>query len=140
MLRQLKSLLPTLIEQTEVEIEALLPKLTEAFRGVVFTLGSSTIAISESRNRILKSGPFLQTFVVIRNAHTSNYNIKAAAVQARTSNHFRTLHFLQRQFDLKLFPAILKLIDIAVEKAAHLTVTTVPDDPDHWEDHSKNSI
>jgi hypothetical protein len=93
-LRQLKALLPTLVEYIEVEIEALLPKLAEAFHRVAFTLGSRTIAVSESCNRILKSRPLLPTFVGIRNAHTRNHTMKAAA-QARISNRSKRYIFLR---------------------------------------------
>jgi hypothetical protein len=139
-LRQLKTFLPTLVEYIKVKIEALLPKLTDAFRGAAFTLGSSTNAVSENCNRMLEYGPLLPTFSGIRNAHTCNHTIKAIATQTRTTSRFRTLHFLKRRFDLELSPVVLKLIDIAVENAAHRTITTLLGDPDYWEAHSKHSM
>jgi hypothetical protein len=116
--RQLKTLLPTLVEYIEVEIEALLPKRTKAFRGAAFTLGSNTIAMSETCNRMVKSGPLLPRFVGIRNAHIHNHTVTVVAFQARTSSRFRAPDFLKRQFDLELSPAILKLIGMAVAKSA----------------------
>lgn len=139
-LAQLKTLLPTLVDYIEIEIEALLPKLAEAFREGALTLGSSTTSVSESCNRMLKSGPILPTFVGIRNAHTRSQMIKSAVAQARTGNRFKRAHFLKTLFGLELSVAIQQQIDTNVAKAAKWTVRPEEDDPGYWQAHSKHSV
>jgi hypothetical protein len=59
-LRQLETLLTTMVDYIEVKIEALLPKLAKTFLGAAFTLGSSKIAVSECCNRMLKLKRFVR--------------------------------------------------------------------------------
>jgi hypothetical protein len=139
-LKQLKVLVPTLVNYIISEIEMLLPKLSEAYRGNTLTLGSSTTAASEICNRMLKSGPLIHTFVCIRDAHTRNHELKAVAAQARISNRFKKPHFLQTLFGLELSPAIQLQIDNSVSKAARWEMTLQIDTPGQYVAQYEHSV
>jgi hypothetical protein len=139
-LKQLKVLLPTLVNYIIIEIETLLPKLSEAYRENRLRLGSNTTAASERCNRMLKSGPLVHIFVGIRNSHTRNHELKAAAAQARVSKRFKRAHFLETRFGLELSPAIQVQIDHASSKAAQWEIKLQIDIPGEYVAQHKHSV
>jgi hypothetical protein len=139
-LTQLKVMFPALVDYIMTEVERLLPQLSEAYREKAFTLGSSTTSPAESCHRMLKSGPFVSDFVGIRNAHTRNHEMKAAASQVRISRRFRKPNLLQSRFDLELSPAIQNVIDNSISKSSKWQVTSAINMPGYYVARCEQSI
>jgi hypothetical protein len=76
---QLNQLLPTLADYIEKEITQCSFFCSEAYRGDAITLGINHTGASDSTNKMLKSSPVGSGFVGIREAHSRNHQIKAAA-------------------------------------------------------------
>jgi hypothetical protein len=126
--RQLNQLLPTLADYIEKEINQCLCFCSEAYRGGALTLGINHTGVAESTNKMLKSSPVESGFVGIREAHSRNHEIKAAAAQVRISRQFQREHFLHRDFGLELSRPLQKRIDDCVSRSRKWDIHRAPED------------
>lgn len=116
---QLRKLIPELVDYIDSELQPYLSHLTEAFRGEALTLGYHSTGVSESSNHmLLRNLPVAtHTLADIRAGFSRAHQIKAATSVERIGRQFHIVHFLERDFGIKLHRPICHWIDRLVAQS-----------------------
>ena len=140
-IEQLRKLIPELVGYIDSELRAYIPHLTEAFRGEALTLGYHSTGVSESSNHmLLRNLPAAtHTLTDIRQGFSRAHQIKAATRVEKITRQFQIIHFLEKDFGVKLHRPICHWIDrlVAQSKVWH---TQRSDEFGVYESHYNETI
>jgi hypothetical protein len=140
-LEQLRVVVPELTGYLDSELRPSLSHLTEAFHGEALTLAYHSTGVSESSNHmLLRNLPAAtHTLADIRQGYSPAHQIKTETKAERIGRLFHIVHFLEKEFGVKLHRPICHWVErrVAQSKLWH---TRLSDTAAIYEAHSGETI